>query len=122
MFRDYKRNSTLRGLPFNITREQFESFIFLNCHYCGKEPALRNRGVIPVNGIDRLDTKKGYFMENCVPACSVCNKMKSVLGVDEFLKAVKGIYENQASKEVHKDVNDSGHEVEDNDEGKSSGL
>lgn len=42
-------------------------------------------------GIDRLDSTIGYKDANCVPACSVCNRMKSDLNPEEFLAQIKKI-------------------------------
>ncbi len=38
------------------------------------------------NGIDRLDSSKGYTLENCVPCCEEINVMKMALTKDRFVQ------------------------------------
>jgi hypothetical protein len=38
------------------------------------------------NGIDRVDSSKGYYIDNCVPCCGICNTCKMDLTLDEFIK------------------------------------
>lgn len=64
----YKNNAKKRGISFDLTIEQFESFWQRNCTYCGEE--------IGSIGIDRIDSSKGYQLENCVPCCTICNVVK----------------------------------------------
>ena len=45
-----------------------------------------------VNGIDRLDSSKGYTINNCVPCCSKCNLMKSNFKKEDFLQHISKIY------------------------------
>lgn len=106
LMRTYVTGAKNRGHEFNLTKEQFEDIITKNCYYCGKEPQpateeqLRKRGNIKqptfyYNGIDRLDSSKGYVLDNCVPCCTTCNYMKRTLSVDEFYNQIKSIYEHQ---------------------------
>lgn len=88
----YKRGATRRGYLFELTTEQFTELTSSRCHYCNKLP---NRTHLPVakgiygayqyNGIDRKDNKQGYIFENCIPACTECNRSKGVLTFDEFI-------------------------------------
>jgi len=98
----YKSNARNRGYDFNLTLEEFNSLITQPCHYCGQEPEVLNGGSLSdrrdksqpnlyTNGIDRIDSTKGYTVENCVPCCSKCNLMKNTYSVDEFLNHVKKI-------------------------------
>lgn len=78
----YKTSAKKRMLEFNLTKEEFYSFLSLKCHYCGVSSA---------NGIDRVDSLAGYKIENCVPCCSTCNYMKRDMGYKEFLDHIKRI-------------------------------
>jgi hypothetical protein len=52
------------------------------CVYCGLEagwPLTRN-------GIDRVDTTKGYTLDNCTTACIICNRAKGAKSVKEFME------------------------------------
>jgi hypothetical protein len=88
MFKSYKNGAIKRKLDFLLTREEFESFIYKKCFYCGTEPALRTVAkncTIVCNGIDREDNCKGYYKGNCLSCCKICNVMKSSMSRDEFV-------------------------------------
>ena len=53
------------------------------CVYCGNE--------IKTAGLDGIDTKKGYIVENIYSCCGWCNTMKLDYTVDDFLKQCKKI-------------------------------
>jgi hypothetical protein len=36
----------------------------------------------------------GYFKNNCIPCCSICNKLKMDLDKDVFILSIKKIYEH----------------------------
>ena len=77
----YKSAAKKAGRVLALPIEDFEILVKSNCHYCGAEP-------VTLNGIDRLDNKKGYFLDNCVPCCPVCNWMKSDLSLNEFSEKI----------------------------------
>ena len=55
------------------------------------------------NGIDRLNSKLGYFLDNCVPCCATCNTMKMSLGEKEFITHINKIsnfFENKGSTTI----------------------
>ena len=58
-----------------ISKETFEKLSASPCHYCG---------VPGPNGIDRIDSSKGYEPANCVPACKHCNYVKGNLSMEDF--------------------------------------
>lgn len=96
IYRNYKYGAKKRGYEFKIS---FENFCFLlkqRCYYCGAEPSnkqiLRNaQDEFLYNGIDRKDNSKGYIKDNCVSACSICNRMKLEMSDQEFLLHVAKI-------------------------------
>ena len=45
------------------------------------------------NGLDRKDNNIGYSLDNCIPACHTCNRMKMDLSYDEFMTKIKQTYE-----------------------------
>jgi 5-methylcytosine-specific restriction endonuclease McrA len=69
-----------RGFVFDIPKEAYAQLINKACHYCG----------LPLNptgtGLDRVDSLKGYVLENVVPCCGRCNQMKNNLSTDDFFK------------------------------------
>jgi len=95
-----------KNLVFELTKQEFKDIIVKPCHYCGCEgqegflPKKKTNGVFKSNGIDRVDSSIGYTKTNCVPCCSVCNKMKLEMPYEVFLAQVQRIY--NASKERNK--------------------
>lgn len=92
-YKEYLDGALKRGLPFELTFDQFINLFEQNCHYCGAEPRVHegelqymNSALKPYrhNGIDRVDTSKGYTLDNCVPCCSICNYAKHDLKESDF--------------------------------------
>lgn len=99
IFRQYKRRGLRSGKGFSLSRKEFESLIFSNCHYCGEAPSncqIVNSEYSSVtifyNGIDRVDNDLGYHLANCVPCCVKCNVAKSDQTLCQFLEWVKKIF------------------------------
>ena len=69
---------------------------------------------ITYSGIDRIDSKEGYNINNCVPCCKICNMMKNNLSIDMFLSKIKQIHNRKLessttiSKESTLQVNGNG--------------
>jgi hypothetical protein len=57
-----------------------------------KTGKIRSGVPITYNGIDRVDSTKGYFNENVVSCCKVCNRAKSNLSLDEFKEWISKVY------------------------------
>lgn len=99
LYREYKDGAHNRKLVFNLTHEEFLKLINGSCYYCGEMPEERiktsskgNKYTISVNGIDRLDSSKGYTIDNCVSCCTFCNRAKSNYSIDYFLNKISKIY------------------------------
>jgi hypothetical protein len=102
-----RAKSHRKKLSFTLTKEQFRALITAPCYYCGevgystyKSKPTAN-GNFPSNGIDRIDSNLGYDIENCVPACGLCNKMKLDLSYDDFITHLKRIV-NYAPSQIIK--------------------
>ena len=118
----YKGGANKRNLEFNLSIVQFENIVIKNCFYCNKDPVPCNvylkqdntasyrskrrerkkgtveRAWINLNGIDRVNNDLGYNINNCVPCCTECNIMKSVLTLEQFLSHIKRIHDYQTMK------------------------
>lgn len=84
----------MRDLEFLLTEQEFKALATASCHYCGAPPANVSRydgynGVFTYNGIDRVDTAKGYTVSNCVPSCKTCNRAKRDIPYAEFIAWIK---------------------------------
>lgn len=97
LLREYKNSARKDGVPFSLTDIQFRNLTSGFCFYCGGEPrrvrfSASKRESYIYNGIDKDDSKIGYVVGNCVPACWDCNEMKSDRTLEEFLQTIKTIY------------------------------
>lgn len=120
-YHNYKKKADERGLEFNLTKEEFTNLIFKDCVYCGSKPIegtsidrKHNKTGIPfkINGIDRVDSSKGYSINNCVPCCGICNKMKLDHSLENFKSHISKIYQylNLGSETIESTSNIDGSE------------
>lgn len=103
LFSAYKQKARERNLDFRLSEDEFRIITKQNCYYCGKPPLQEftrkgMNGSYFYNGIDRLNNSLGYYIENCVPCCGVCNMAKNKLNSEDFLKMVESIYNNRFAK------------------------
>jgi hypothetical protein len=102
----YKVHAKKRGYEFKLTREKFRELTQKPCHYCGAAPSnvSRNKnlkvdtGDFVYSGIDRKDNSIGYFIDNVVPCCKVCNRAKDTMSYEEYLLFVNRSYEHLNSR------------------------
>lgn len=94
-----KKVSKYREIVFELDKEIYASLIFKPCDYCGRPPqGIYRKGSISqtfYNGLDRIDSNKGYLPSNVVPCCGDCNMAKSDLTKEQFLSLIKTIYQRQ---------------------------
>lgn len=102
----YKSSAKKRNIEWNLSREKFRELCLKKCFYCGREPdkiynpkSNKNvNGLMKISGIDRMNSHKGYMIENCVPCCEKCNKAKSAIEYEkwvEWLDRIKNNWRNQ---------------------------
>ena len=90
----YKRHARNRGFAFRLSYKVFSDTIKEKCFYCGDMPknikVTKNckEGFL-YNGIDRVNADRGYFADNIVPCCSICNRAKNNLTLKDFKDWVK---------------------------------
>lgn len=109
----YKNSAKKRKISFDLSHDQVKDLIFQPCIYCGyidKDTYLHTKKFnIRCNGIDRIDSNKGYEINNVVPCCETCNKSKNNLPYTEwfsYLDRLTTYYEN--NKEI---INKKGEEL-----------
>jgi len=93
----YKANAKRKNRVFNLSKQLFTKLISSNCEYCGTKPkqiknTYKGKGLVPYNGIDRIDSSKGYTKDNCLSCCFRCNTAKSDMTTDDFVKWIKQVY------------------------------
>jgi hypothetical protein len=87
----YKVSANHRNLDFTLGIEEFKKLTDSPCHYCGIKESNINRGY-KYNGIDRIDSSKGYISENVVSCCKDCNIAKSTMSYEEYKSFIKRVY------------------------------
>lgn len=104
----YKSSAKRRGLSFNLSLEQVTDLITKRCVHCNRAPYkahnLRERTITgystPINGIDRKNSKEGYYLENCQTCCTDCNLMKSDHTEQEFKEHVRRMFRHMFPEEI----------------------
>lgn len=96
LVRQYKANAKRRRLVFELTDERVRELTSASCSYCGSPPSAVMKakdlyGEYHYNGIDRQNPTLGYVEGNVATACSVCNRSKSNLPLDVWLKWLQRI-------------------------------
>jgi hypothetical protein len=81
----YKTSAISKQLDFELTKGDFVEMVESPSYYCG---IIQEKGF---NGVDRLDSDKGYIISNCVSCCQFCNMMKGCLGPTIFINRVEHI-------------------------------
>lgn len=81
-----KRQAEFRKINWDLSFEDFMSLWQKPCAYCG--------GEIITIGIDRVDSTKGYSLENIKPCCGWCNTMKLNHTTEELVSQCKKILSN----------------------------
>lgn len=87
----YIKSARLRGYSFELTKEEFRQIATQPCTYCGdaltqckRRKSRYGTGEWWYTGIDRYDNTKGYTVENSVPCCKKCNRIKTDMTVEEM--------------------------------------
>ncbi|KKN88869.1 hypothetical protein LCGC14_0244760 [marine sediment metagenome] len=89
LFGAYRHQAKTRGLGFSLSKKHFRELVTNSCHYCGIPPSNSvkkkgSNGEFVYSGIDRVATKYGYSVKNCVPCCKTCNWAKGTMNLEEF--------------------------------------
>lgn len=72
---NYKRNAEKKGVPFELTKEDWERLVKGSCEYCKRSPTTWF-------GVDRVVPSLGYVLGNVVSCCYDCNLDKLEDDVD----------------------------------------
>ena len=101
-----QKRSKKNGYKTDIKLEKFIEISKQNCFYCGDKEVQEAKDnangktitdtVIRFNGIDRIDSSKGYMLDNVVSCCKHCNTAKNTMSQESFKNHIRKIYENFA--------------------------
>lgn len=76
-----KHNANKRSYEISVPDDELVALFQQDCLYCGR-PSTSNEP----NGVDRVDSARGYVTSNCVACCGPCNKMKYALDGRTFVE------------------------------------
>lgn len=92
LYKKYKRDAKRHKRVFELTFKEFLKITSTQCSYCGIPPAklyrnnLKSKSVAYLyNGIDRMDSSKGYLNSNVTACCEDCNFFKSNRSAEDFV-------------------------------------
>jgi hypothetical protein len=92
-----KSKTAMLADSWALSLEDYKHLVTGVCFYCGKVPLQRVQGVageqLLRNGIDRIDSLKGYTLDNCVTCCINCNREKRSQSLEEFVESTRRKYE-----------------------------
>ena len=95
----YKRNAKKRNLIFEIEKCDFDILTTQPCYYCGEYSGEYFDK--PFSGLYRIDSSTGYTINNVVPCCETCNKMKSNYDIHDWLNKIKTISKRFEEGVIH---------------------
>ncbi len=75
--------SRQKDREYSLPEERAISLLLEGCVYCGDKGG----------GLDRVDSSKGYTVENTVSCCTTCNTMKMDMPLDNWLSHMGKILE-----------------------------
>jgi hypothetical protein len=96
-YKEYSTSAKAKLLGFEITMEKFLELSQDKCAYCNRQPFTIRKNVsgnFVYNGIDRVDSSKGYTLDNVVPCCKNCNRAKMDQSLEDFKSMIKRIYDH----------------------------
>jgi hypothetical protein len=86
VYADQRKRAKRRGLAYTLSFEQWLALICLNCYLCNGRPAnsfkvaskksYKQYPNVIYQGLDRINSSKGYTLNNVAPCCKHCNYMK----------------------------------------------
>jgi hypothetical protein len=101
LYSTYKHQARRCERVFELTKEEFRTLTSSPCLYCGAVPSREFWGSscktpYICNGVDRQDNEVGYTTANSVSCCKICNWMKRVLTVSDFIEVCLAVARHQA--------------------------
>jgi hypothetical protein len=94
----YRGMAKKKNRDFKISLDILREMIKQPCAYCGKleHTKMKYRGdkniIFGYNGIDRIDSSKGYIEGNIVTCCKTCNTGKNALSIDDFYEWIDTVH------------------------------
>ena len=103
-FRKIIRDVKTRKKDWWLTFEQWEKLAGEDCFYCGLPPSNEYRE-FKYQGIDRINSKGGYEVDNVLPCCKHCNAIRGTMDFKiwlTWLNQVKNVQSDFSKFELFK--------------------
>jgi 5-methylcytosine-specific restriction endonuclease McrA len=106
LYRSYQRDARRRKLDFELSAEEFKILATGPCDYCGScrmqtkysrgkpENPAYHFGAFKYTGVDRVDSSKGYAIDNCVSCCNICNIAKNSMSRKDFIAWIQRVHKH----------------------------
>lgn len=91
VFEKYQISAKKRNIPFQISKQNFDSCVKLDCYLCGKKNNNSHQ-----NGIDRFNNEIGYTIDNIKTCCKTCNFLKKNYSYDQLINKLLEIIDNNS--------------------------
>lgn len=99
--KQYRHGAKLRGVPWELSKEECLAVAILDCAYCGRPPSrtikVSRNGSFVCNGLDRKDNERPYTVTNVVPCCSTCNHAKRDRSYEDFVAWLDQVAQHRSS-------------------------
>lgn len=101
IFNGLRQRARTKHFSLKLSKQNVKDIMYKNCYYCGAEPSntfvlfTENKEFkkeIKYQGIDRIDSDKGYIVGNIVPCCFQCNCIKWDSSMEDFIKKIETLY------------------------------
>ena len=81
-----KHNAKKRNKIFDLSFNEYKKLKNSSCLYCGELDTDSK-----CRTIDRINSSFGYTIDNCVPCCKYCNRMKSDMTLIDWHNKMKKV-------------------------------
>lgn len=71
-FRFGKQQAIKREKEWTLSLKEYTTLVNQGCHYCGQLLVGKEMG----HSLDRIDNSKGYTLDNVLPCCGECNRLR----------------------------------------------
>jgi hypothetical protein len=93
------KRSKKEGYVSDISLDDFIKLSKMKCYYCElegsnfiKDRIESNNLVLNFNGLDRINSENGYYLDNVVTCCKYCNVSKNTMNQSDFREFIIRLY------------------------------
>jgi len=107
LLRHAKNRSIKKNLPFDLDKNWIDIKLKNGkCELSNIDFQFTSDNDLHFNpfspSIDRVDPKKGYTKDNCVPCCATCNFVKNNMNYGDFIQYIRSLYNKTKWYEMEK--------------------